>query len=139
MTDLKQRLNIELENIEASLLELPASRSCANTSRIELAGIAALLHTFYNGVEKMLRSILKTKNVPLPEGPAWHQNLVTLAVEQNIITQRTAQGLTPYLAFRHFFIHAYIIQLEAERLEPLLLEVDDVFEMVKKDIAEYYL
>ena len=138
MTDLKKRLDVEFENIEGSLAELPASRSCANLSRIELAGVAALLHTFYNGIEKILMNILKANNIPLPEGPAWHQNLVTLAVTQNVITLNTAQKLTPYLAFRHFFIHAYVVHIEAERLEPLLMEIDDVFEKVKKDTAEFY-
>ena len=63
MTSLKERLKVEYENIEESLAELPISRSCTGLSKIELAGVAALIHNFYHCVEKILIDILKEHKV----------------------------------------------------------------------------
>ena len=136
MTTLKKRLTVEFANIRKSLAELPRSRSCQHLSKIELAGVAALLHNFYNGIEKVLKDILTFQKVALPEGATWHKDLINLAVEKKVLEKSTVELLTPYLAFRHFFVHAYVVDLEAERLEPLVQEVDMVFEQVKKDLAK---
>ena len=57
MPDLKQRLKVEFENIEKSLAELPTLKPCTEFSKIELAGVSALLHNFYNGIEKILKGV----------------------------------------------------------------------------------
>ncbi len=137
MPDLKQRLKVEFENIEKSLAELPTLKPCTEFSKIELAGVSALLHNFYNGIEKILKDILNFKDVDLPSGGSWHRDLVNLSVEKEIITQETAQQLNSYLAFRHFFVHAYVVDLEAKQLEPLVKEVRAVYENFKNDLSKF--
>jgi hypothetical protein len=62
MGSLQDHLRVEIEQINKSLRQLPPSRTCADLSELELAGTAALLHSFYNGVEKMLIEIVKSRN-----------------------------------------------------------------------------
>ncbi len=58
MTNLEKRVRIELENIERLFKELPSPRSCVDLSNIEVAGVGALLHNFYSGIEKILKDII---------------------------------------------------------------------------------
>jgi hypothetical protein len=53
MDDLKDRVLAELENIDEIFIELPSSAKLPYISTLELAGVAALLHNFYNGVENI--------------------------------------------------------------------------------------
>jgi len=88
----------------------------------------------YNGIEQILTYILKYKKILLPKGPSWHRDLINLAVEHKIIENNTAQVIKQYLAFRHFFIHSYVIHLEPERLEPLISDVVILHDAFQRDI-----
>ena len=137
MTNLEERLEIEFENIEKTFREFPPSRTCSSLSNIEIAGVGALLHNFYSGVEKILKDIVRSKGISLPDGATWHRDLIDLAVKHHIILEGTAAGLTPYLAFRHFFVHGYVFLLDPEKLEPLLQEVDKVLNRLMSDLKKY--
>ena len=135
MKPLRERIEAELEQIERVLAEFPQNRLYADLSVLELAGLSTLLHNFYNGIEAILKHVVQDRGLTVPEGPAWHRDLVNLAVSNGLIAPSTAEALKPYLAFRHFFVHAYAMDLQAERLEPLSEEVQDVFDLFKKDMA----
>ena len=55
MSTLQERVEAEFENIEQVLAELPSDHSCSELSKLELVGVAALLHIFYNGIENILK------------------------------------------------------------------------------------
>ena len=135
MKPLRERVEAELEQIERVLAEFPQNRQYADLSVLELAGLSTLLHNFYNGIEAILKHVVQDQGLTVPDGPAWHRDLVNLAVSNGLIASSTAEALKPYLAFRHFFVHAYAMDIQAERLEPLSEEVQDVFDMFKKDMA----
>lgn len=103
---------------------------------LELAGVATLLHNFYNGIENILKLILKELKISLPEGSSWHKDLLKLSVEKGIITETTLQELGEYLAFRHFFNHSYALDIYADKLEPLVANIYEVYFHFKKDITE---
>ena len=123
MPDLGAKIEAEIENVEQVLGELPDAIRLSELSSLELAGTAALLSSAYNGIENMLKQILVARGVALPTGEAWHRDLLVRAVEQQILSATTHRELAPYLAFRHFFAHAYGFDIDPERLEPL---VDDL-------------
>lgn len=60
MTKLRDRIDAEFENIDASLQHLPDAGRLPLLSDLELAGVAALLNSSYNGVENIL------KQIPIP-------------------------------------------------------------------------
>lgn len=120
MADVKERVLAEEENIRHALTQLPKSSELSKLSELELAGTAALLQNIYNGIENILKQVVIETGATLPDGPSWHRDLLALAVSKGIIQGSTAQALAPYMAFRHFFSHAYALDLEAERMETLV-------------------
>jgi hypothetical protein len=103
-------------------------------SSIELSGLAVFIHNFYNGVENILKQVLKHKNIPLPSGLSWHKDLVSIAASNKILSEKTFASLQNFLSFRHFFIHGYAVKLDPEQLVPLVESAEVTFEAFKKEI-----
>lgn len=133
MADYRMRIEAEYEAIEKTLSTLP-DKQLAQLSELEIAGVASLVHNFYNGIENVLKQAFQAKALDIPAGASWHQNLLLVAVEADIISEQLADKLKDYLAFRHFFSHAYAFSLRPGRLEPLVAKITQVFEAFKKEI-----
>ena len=104
-------------------------------SELELAGVAALVHSFYNGVENIVKQLVQARGIALPMGESWHKELIQTAAEAGILSEATSQGVREYLAFRHFFAHAYAFDLDPERLEPLVANLASVDEQFRSDLC----
>ena len=133
MANHKEYIEAEYEAIEKTLANLPQN-PLSQLSELELAGVAVLLNNFYNGIENILKQILKKESIKLPEGPSWHQSLINTAVNKNIIPDVLAEEISEYMSFRHFVAHGYAFNLKAERLQELKDNVLKIFEKFKKKI-----
>jgi len=63
MSTLRERIDAELENLETSILLLPPASELPYKSVLEQAGVAGLLHSFYNGIENILKQIMVDRGV----------------------------------------------------------------------------
>jgi uncharacterized protein YutE (UPF0331/DUF86 family) len=136
MADAREKIEAELENIERVLADLPESDSLKKLSSLELAGVAALIHNFYNGVENVFKQLVISKGLSIPQGPSWHIDLIEICVANQIISRTTSDMLKEYLSFRHFFSHAYSFDVDEEQLAPLLEKIKDVHKALIKDISK---
>ncbi len=135
MADYKMHIEAEYETIEKILSSLP-DKPLSQLSELELAGVATLIHSFYNGIENMIKQTFQAKSLHIPTGASWHQNLLLTAVKESIISAQLADELKEYLAFRHFFTHAYAVDLQYQRIEPLVAKTLKIFENFKTEIDE---
>ena len=113
MASLREKVEAELEQMDRALRELPGARRVNKLSVLELGGTGSLLSSVYHGAENILKQGLMAVGVALPSGAAWHRDLLQLACKRGVFSIELRDRLIPYLAFRHFFTHAYGFDLDA--------------------------
>lgn len=130
---LRKQVAVEREQLQGLLESYrPLLEKCATTppSDIELSALAAMLHSFYNGVENIFKRVAVELGDPLPGGESWHQELLVAMAQATrhrkpVISLGLRGRLREYMEFRHFFRHAYIFSLRWDRMKGLVLGCDD--------------
>jgi predicted nucleotidyltransferase len=96
-------------------------------SQFAMNALASYLHQFYTGCERILERMAVRVDGGLPGGAFSHANLLAQmahelpGVRPAILNERLWLSLQDYLAFRHFFRHAYGYTLEWAKLRPLVM------------------
>ena len=93
MAELREQIQAEKENVEVALATLREALSRSPRSVIELAASATFLHNVYNGIENILKQVLKARAVEIPGADAWHQELLKRAASAGVIPGTLAQEL----------------------------------------------
>jgi uncharacterized protein YutE (UPF0331/DUF86 family) len=137
MDELSQDIAAQKERITETLKALETTLRRKRRTFIELAAIATCLHNTYNGIENLLKRVLKHIQVRLPDSMTSHKDLLTLAVDEGIITQELSEALDEYRAFRHFFVHGYGILLNEAPLQPLAQNLPQVWSEFERQLDAY--
>lgn len=127
MVDLTRKIAAEKENVEKALDNLKDAMGRKERSTVELAAIATFIHNIYNGIENILKQVLKAKGTEIPKSETSHKDLLDLSVSIGVIPEKLSDQLYEYLTFRHFFVHAYGFMLEEIHLEDLANNISDVW------------
>jgi len=104
----------ELRNLKLSARD-PAGRAQA----------AVALHHAYGSVEALMERIAREIDGSLPAGSDWHRALLHAmgldveAVRPALFSRASVRTLQEILGFRHFFRHAYAVELDVARLQEL--------------------
>ena len=138
MDNLTKRILAEKEYVEIALVNLENAMARQEKTVIELSAIATFLHNIYNGIENILKQILKAKNIEIPKSPTWHKDVLNSAVENGIITETLSDELYEYLTFRHFFVHSYSFMLEEAPLTELGSNISNIWRNFLLEIEKYY-
>lgn len=109
---------------------------------VQITAIAAILHSFYNGVEHIFSLVAKQIDHNLPVGANWHRRLLIhmgqSTSHRNVVLSATILGeLSSYLAFRHFFRHAYSFLLDWTKIKPLVLTMPTIWNSTKHDVIDF--
>ncbi len=137
MDDLNRQVLAEKENVEIALSNLQDTMARDEKTVIELAAIGTFLHNIYNGIENILKQILKSKDVEISKSATWHKDLLNLSAAQGIVSENLTNELYEYLAFRHFFIHAYGFMLNEAQLEDLANNIPEVWHQFMAEIEDF--
>ncbi len=84
----------------------------------------------------MIKQAFAAKGLSVPVGQSWHRDLLLEAVKKNIISESLADALKSFLAFRHFFSHAYALDINPERMKPLTTSTSRLFIQFKSEIEK---
>ncbi len=136
MDELNKKILAEKENIEIALGNLKYTMARNEKTVIELAAIGTFLHNIYNGIENILKQILKAKGVDIPESATWHKELLNLSASKGIISDKLSDQLYEYLTFRHFFVHAYGFMLDEAHLEGLANNIPEIWLRFTEEIEK---
>ena len=138
MDNLPKQLLAEKENVDMAMSNLKEALSRDERTVIELAAIGTFLHNIYNGVENILKQILKSKGITVPKSDTWHKEVLNLSVSQKILSEQLADSLYEYLTFRHFFVHAYGFMLDEDQLKDLANNISDIWARFLLETGVYF-
>ena len=127
MDDLLREVQAEKEYILDTLRALNEALQRKEKTAVELAAISTFLQNTYNGIENILKRILKFKGISIPVSESGHKGLIDLSVDNQIISLELSNRLDEYRAFRHFSIHGYRVLLDKEKLMPLATNLPDLW------------
>ena len=108
-----------------------------------LDSVALNLHGFYSAVEKIFEQIAVVLDQTKPEGRNWHQDLLRQMgveiklVRPPVISAKTRDSLDEFCGFRHVVRNVYTFQISPLKIEPLVNNLPDTFEHLKKEIGEF--
>lgn len=144
---LTKQLSLERESIRHliethhSLLEKCIS---SEPSPIEMSALGAVLHSFYNAVENIFKRIVLECDKNIPQGEQWHSALLDSMTRPSasrtaVLPVDMAETLQDYLAFRHVFRHAYPFELRWEKMKPLVVNLENVFQRLEEHLDDFIL
>lgn len=98
---------------------------------VEIRAMGSVIQTFYNGVESCL---VLLSGMPKTNSNQFHQKVLENA--QGVLSGSTVSSLDQYRRFRHKFRHSYGFTLTWDMMEPLVLQMKDVFQSFQKEILK---
>ena len=119
----------------------PLLRKCTDSqpNEIELFALAAMLHSFYNGIENIFKRVAQELDAGPPEGEFWHRDLLDAMMvlgkgRPAVLSGELGERLEDYLQFRHLFRHSYVFDLRWERLKPLVLGCEETLRLFEEQL-----
>jgi len=109
---------------------------------VETTAVASVLHSFYNGLENIFLSIAKGVDSVVPSTPKWHRDLLIQMTKPSqsrgpVLTTETAELLTEYVGFRHFYRHSYSFTLDWSEMQGLAASLDVVWNAAKSEVQAF--
>ena len=140
----KVRKQVDLERQQLNRLietHRPLLDQCAHQipSDIELSALAAMLHSFYTGIENIFKRIAVEIDGALPASPFWHRDLLAGMTQETasrspVISEDLSSKLREYLEFHHVFRQAYSFQLRWDKMAGLTLECADTLARLEEEL-----
>ena len=139
------KIEFEISQIDKLIDEtMPLLKLAQNKipDMVETAALGLFLHSFYNGIENIMKFVIKEKYGKLPSGTKWHKELLDLCfiknTEQNeLFSEELKNVLDDYLSFRHFIRNTYTFKIKWERMENLILGIDKNWINIKSEINNF--
>ena len=111
---------------------------------VEIAAVAAVLQSFYLGIENISLMVAKNLDEGVPRGANWHQELLaqmTMATQRRkpLITPETRDILADYLGFRHVARHSYSFFLDWDEMAHLIVMLPSAWMQAKSEFHAFAL
>jgi hypothetical protein len=141
----KQKILFEISQIDEVIESTKPLRDLCKIrvpDTIEKSAAALLLQSFYNGIENILKIIVKYFDTQLPNSSKWHKELLDKAFEKSeshgqIFRDEIKIILNDYMSMRHFIRHTYGFRLDWEQMKELINEIDNIWLVIKEDLNKF--
>lgn len=139
---LASELRAELEALERLVARVEETAGIAAPRFQDHMALAALLQHYFTGVESMLLRIVRHFEEPAPTGPHWHRDLLMrvtrpLGRRPKVLSATSLPALQKLLGFRHFFRHAYAVDLDERELALRVDNLREAHPIVQADLAHF--
>ena len=139
------QINFEIAQIDElfeSYNELFEKTKKVEPTLVELTALGSVLHSFYNGIENVFKTIGKNIDGKLPAGNHWHSELIRQMTEAThnrspVISQSLKEKLVDYLAFRHFYRNSYSFFLKWNELKKLVEPLTSIWLECKSEFKTF--
>ena len=143
--NLKEKIESEISRINRLFdngKPLMASCKIKEPDFTERFAITYFLQSFYTGIESIVELIFKHSEENVSFDKHWHKRLLAQAFESTekrtrIFKDDYRKQLEEYLTFRHFSRHSYGIEIDWQRLRPLMTDVEKVWGLIQQDIHTF--
>lgn len=138
---LRQRLVTEWINVRAAAEKAQAAYAEGGAYHVDAAALS--LHGFYSGTERILEWIARQIDGALPQGPAWHRELLEQmmldvpGVRPSVLQKDTVKQLEAYLGFRHVVRNLYTWELDTTKVERLIKHLPHTLQAVETDLEMF--
>ena len=141
-----EQVNLERANIDALFAgyqDIIRKMETRPPDFIELSALATMLHSFYNGIENILKRIAAGIDHDVPTGSASHAKLLIMMANPGsqrppVISQAMQERLSAYLSFRHVYRHAYSFQLDWKKMRELVLQSEPTWQWFQRELEEFF-
>ena len=133
----------KIDELASSIDDAAGKNDDANIDVGAKAFLAVELHRYYTGLESVLERIVRVIDGTIPAGESWHRDLLMVAsrpisnLRPTVLDAKAAGALHRLLAFRHFFRHAYFVELDWNELEPHRHRVVSIHPQIKAQIDRF--
>lgn len=142
---LRQDIEFEQRQLRAHLAAFDPTLKAALRSQPGLnrtVVVGAALHSFYNGIEGILKRIAREVDGGVPRGEGWHRELLRSMSRPTrnrgpVFDENLAKRLEEYLAFRHVFRGHYGTELDWTHMQRLVEDLDRVGNEVHESLARF--
>lgn len=111
--------------------------------REALALLAIDLHSYYTKLESLLERVLVSFEGHAPRGESGHAGLLRVAalavpgIRPAIFGQGVRDALDELRKFRHFFPHAYALDLRADKLDRVIELFIPAYPLIDKELVAF--
>lgn len=142
---MKSQIKSELKEIKTIVNRIEkAWQKQQNTGdKLYLDSVALNLYSFYAGFERIFELIAREIDNTIPDGSAWHQNLLrqmSIEIEKvrpQVISKSTQEKLDEYRSFRHVIRNIYSFNIAESKLKPLVENIHHTFKDVRDDLNDF--
>ncbi len=105
--------------------------------------VASAVHHYYTALKSLFERIARAFEGPPARGDRWHQDLLramSLHIEEvrpPVVAPERLPVLRDLLGFRHFFRHAYAVELDPIRLRDIAERLIAVHPMLREDLDAF--
>lgn len=144
---LADRIRQELASLEiivnrAERAMNAATRESSENRDLLLDAAALSLHDFYTGLERVFSQIATMVDGKMSEGREWHRDLLNQMndlseLRPQVLSTETVHLLDEYRRFRHVVRNVYAFQFDAQRIDPLIKQLRQVFARLQGELLVF--